>query len=170
MIPAALMIVRVLVFMIVSMRMMGVCAPLRIERRLHRNEPGAESAQHVFDYVITANPQPITDDLHVDMPVADVPGESRQRVTVGGGDFDQRLGAADNTYDATVVEHEAIAVSQGRRVRQVEQKGRTLLTGQHNAAALPLVGIEQNLVDRAGAVPMACRPDCLRALHLPHRV
>ena len=92
--------------------------------------------------MIAANAEPIANDLHVDMPVADMPGEPRQSVTVGAGDFDQRLRQADDAYDTAVVEHETVAVAQRHRVRQIEQKGRAPLAGENPAAATPLVCVE----------------------------
>jgi hypothetical protein len=179
MIVAVIMVARVavLVMMVIvsmrmivatTLRMMGVRTLLRVERRFDGRKPGAESTQHVFDHVIATNAQPIADDLNFDMSVADVPGEPRQCVAVVGGDFDQSLDAADDTHNAAVVEHETIAVAQRHRLRQIEQKGRALLAVQHDAPALPLICIEQDLVDRTGAVPVACCLDCLRAFHLAH--
>ena len=48
-----------------------------IERCLDRRQLGAEPAQHVLDHVVAAHAQPIADDLHVDVAIADVPGEPR---------------------------------------------------------------------------------------------
>jgi hypothetical protein len=169
--------VRVLMMMIITMRViviMAVCmlpvrALLRIERRFHRRKPRAEATQHVLDHMIAANAQPIADDLHIDMPVADMPGEPRQFAAVSSRDFDQLLRPADDAHDAAVVEHETVAIAQSRSLRQVEQKGRAPLTGQNDAAAMPLVRVEQNLIDRTGAVPVARCLDCTRAFHIAHK-
>jgi hypothetical protein len=166
-----IMVVRaiVTVHMIVPVRMPPVGAMLWIEWHFHRREPRAEPAQHVLDHMVTANAQPIADDLHVDMPVADMPGEPRQFVTIGRGDFDQRLRPAGDAHDAAVVEHETVTVTQCRRLRQVEQEGRAALAGQNGTAAMALMRIERNLIDGAGAVPLACDLDCMRAFHSAHQ-
>ncbi len=148
-----MMIIAMRVVMTMAVRVLTVRALLRIERRFHRRKAGAEPAQHVLDHMIAANTQPVADDLHVDVPVADVPGKPRQFVAVGGGDFDQRLRPADDANNAAVVEHETIAVAQSGRLRQVEQKRRAPLAGQNDAAAMPLMCVERNLIDRTGAVP-----------------
>src|SRR5262245_3172724 len=119
--------------------------------------------------MVATNAQPIADDLHVDMPVADMPGEPRQLVTVGGGDFDQRLWAADDAHDAAVIENETITVAECRGLRQVEQEGGAALAGQNDAAAMALMRIERNLIDGASAVPIARGLDCMRAFHLAHK-
>ena len=126
----------------VAVRVMPVGTRFRVERRVHRRKPRAEATQHVLDHMVAANAQPIADDLHVDMPVADMPGEPRQLVTVGRGDFDQRLEPADDAHNTAVVEHKPVAVAQSGRLWQVEQKGRAALAFQDNAAAMPVVRIE----------------------------
>jgi hypothetical protein len=132
---------------IVAVHMLPVRALLRIERRFHRHQPCAEPAQHILDDMIAANAQPIANDLHLDMPIADMPREPRQFLAASGGNFDQGLGPADDADDAAVVEHESVAVAQSGRARQVEQKGRAALAGQDEPAAMALVRIEQNLID-----------------------
>jgi hypothetical protein len=159
----------VTVHMIVAVRMLLVGAMLWIEWHFHRREARAEPAQHVLDHVVTANAQPIADDLHVDMPVADMPGEPRQFVTIGRGDFDKRLRPADDAHDAAVVEHETVTVTQCRRLRQVEQEGRAALAHQNGTAAMALMRVERNLINGAGAVPLACGLDCMRAFHSAHQ-
>jgi hypothetical protein len=147
---------------------LGVRALLRIKRRVEGSEQRPEPPQHVLDHMIAANTQPVAHDLHLDVPVADVPGESRQRMAVGSDDFDQRLGTADDPHDAAIVEQKTVAVAQSDDLRQVEQKSRPVLAGQDDPAALPLMRIEQNLIDRAAAVPVARHLDCMRAFHLAH--
>jgi len=176
---APVVVIMLMMLIAVTMRMsvaksvamtvrLGVRALLRIKRRIEGSQQSAEPPQHVLDHMIAANTQPIAHDLHLDVPVADVPGEPRQRMAVGGGDFDQRLRAGDDPHDAAIVEHKTVAVAQGDDLRQIEQKGRTALAGQNDPAALPLVRVKENLIDRAAAVPTARRLDCMRAFHLAH--
>jgi len=165
-----MMIIAMRVVVTMAVRVLTVRALLRIERRFHRRKAGAEPAQHVLDHMIAANAQPVADDLHVDMPVTDVPGEPRQFVAVGGGDFDQRLRPADDAHDAAVVEYETVAIAQGHRPRQIEQKGRAPLAGQNGATAIPFMRVEQNLIDCTGAVPKAGRLDNVCVFHVTHKV
>jgi hypothetical protein len=150
---------------IVAMSVLIVGAVLRIEGRLDRCEPGAEATQHVLDDMVAADAQPVADDLHVDMPVANMPGEPRQLLGVGGGDFDERLRGADNTHDGAVIEDKAVAIAQGQGVRQVEQKPGTTLAAQDDAAAMPLMRIERHGIDGIGGVPMTGGFDFARVLH-----
>jgi hypothetical protein len=176
---APVVVIMLMMLIIVTVRMsvakgvtmtvrLGVRALLRIKRRIEGREQRAEPPQHVLDHMIAADTQPVAHDLHLDVPVADVPGESRQRMAVGSDDFDQRLGTADDPHDAAIVEQKTVAVAQSDDLRQVEQKSRPVLAGQDDPAALPLMRIEQNLIDRAAAVPVARHLDCMRAFHLAH--
>jgi hypothetical protein len=164
---AVMVVVTKIVGMIVTMAMMMllVRAVFRIERRLDRRKLRAETAKHVLDHVVAADAQPLAGDLQVDMAVADVPGEPRQFLRIGRRDLDQRLGLADNPHHGAVVEDEAVAVVQGRRLRQIEQKPGAALAGQDDAAAMAVVRVERDLVDGAGAVPKTCGFDGLRTLH-----
>ncbi len=76
------------------------------------------------------------------MPVAEMPREPRERGRIGCRDLDQRLRLADDTHDRSVIEHEAVAILQAHSFRQIEQETRALLAGQHDAAAMALIGIE----------------------------
>jgi len=142
-----------------------VGAVFGIERRLDRRKAGAEAAQHVLDHVVAAHAQPVTGDLHVDVAIADVPGETRQLVSIGGGNLDERLRPPGNAHDRAVLEHEAVAVAQRSGMRQVEQESRTALAGQHDTAAMALLRIEDDAIDRAGVVPLAGGFDCIGAIH-----
>jgi len=168
-------VVPVLMMMIVTMIAIGavpmltIRALLRIERRFDRREPRAEPAQHILDHMIAAQAQPITDDLHLDVTIADMPGEPRQFVAAGGGNFDQRLRPADDAHDAAIIENETITVTERGSLRQVEQEGGAALAGQNDATAIALMRIERNLIDGASAVPMARGLDGMRAFHLAHK-
>ena len=105
--------------------------------------------------MIAADAQPVADDLHVDVTVADMPGEPRQLVSIGGGDLDKRFHAPGDAHDRAVLEDEAVAVAQRGRLRQVEQESRTAFAGQDDAAAMALLRIERDAIDRASVVPLA---------------
>ena len=115
------MIVVMMMAVIVAV-MLIVGAVLGIEWRVERRKPRAEPAQHLLDHVIAADAQPLADDLHVDVAIADVPGEPRQVVGISRRNLDQRLRPADNPHDGAVVEHQPVAIAQSRCLRQVEKK------------------------------------------------
>jgi hypothetical protein len=166
-----IVIARVVVIMRMRVAMtvrLGVRALLRIKRRVEGSQQSAEPPQHVLDHMIAPNTQPVADDLHLDVPVANVPGEPRQRMAVRGGDFDQRLRAANDPHDAAIVEHKTVAVAQSDDLGQIEQKGRAALACQNDPATLPLMRVKRHLIDRTAAVPVARHLDGMRAFHLAH--
>src|ERR1700685_911256 len=91
------------VFVTLSM-MMIVGAAFGIKRRFDRRQPRAEPAQHIFDGVIAPDAQPLADDLHVEVTIADMPGQPRQVVAVRSGDFNERLRPPGDAGDRGVPE------------------------------------------------------------------
>ena len=159
---SAIVIVTMLTFMAVAVT---VGAVLGIEGRVDWRKAGPQTMQHFFDHVVAAYAQPVADDFHVDMPVANVPGQPGERVGIGRGDFDQRFRPPDDPHDGAIVQHEAVAVMQRRGTRQVEQKPGAALAAQDDAAAMAIMGIEGDLVDRACAIPVSGGDDFTRMFH-----
>ena len=133
-------------------------AVLRIERRFDRRKPCAQPAQHVLDHMVAADAQPVADDLHVEMPVADMPGEPRQLARIGRCDLDQRLRPAGDAHHPAIVEDEAVTVAQCRRLRQVEQELGAALAGEDDAAAMALLRIERDADRRRSPRPSGRPP------------
>ena len=164
MVVIVVVVMAIIMTVIVSV-VMTVGAVLGIERRLDRRKPRPEPAQHLLDHMVAPNAQPVADNLHIDVPVADVPGEPSQRMRVGRGDFDQRLRPADDPHHGSIIELESVAVMQRGGARQIEQKFGAALAVQDHAAAVPLVRVERHLVDSAGAFPMSGGNDFARMFH-----
>ena len=140
--------------MLLRMRV-SVGAVLGFEHRIDRVDRRTETGQHRFEHMITADAQLVADDLHLRVAVAEMPGEPRERGRVGGSDFDQRLRLAVDAHDRSVIEHETVSVLQADRYRQIEQKPRALHAGQHDAAAMALIGVEHDGIGRGRRVPVA---------------
>jgi len=163
------MIVSVIMMMVVARMMMllsrFVGAALGLERRLDRRQRAAEIGQHPFEHVVAPDAQTVAHHLHVGMAIAEVPGEPREMVRIGGGDFDQRLWPADHAHDRAAFQHEPVAVVQHARLGEIEQEFCAALAGQHQPAAMALVGVEHHRVDGGGRVPVLCGEFCGGALH-----
>ena len=142
-----------------------VGATLGIKRRLDRLKPRTKAAQHIFDHMIAPDAQPLTDQLHVDVTIADMPGEPREIVGIRRGDFNKRLRPANHADYRAVVEHEAVAVTKRRGVRQIKQEFCAALTAEHHPPAMALIRIELDRVDRVCLIPMSCRFNGARVLH-----
>ena len=131
-----------------------VGAGLGLERRLHGCEMRAKAAQHLFQHRILPDAQPLAHDLNIGVAVSDMPGEPRKLLRTSRRDLDQGLTLADNQDDGAVIEHEAVAVVQHGRVRQVEQELCAPLAAQDHPATMALVGIEHHPVDDARSIKL----------------
>ena len=69
------------------------------------------------------------------------------------GDGNKRFRPADHLHHAEILQHQAVAILQHHRTRQVEQEDGAALTFQHDAAAMPLVGIKHHPIHRLGVIP-----------------
>ena len=115
--------------------------------------------------MIAPDAEAVAGDLHVDVAIADVPSEPRQFVGACGGDFDERFGPSDDAHNGAILQYKSVAVMQGNRLWEVEQKRCPALAGQNNPAAMPVMGVEHDRIDGAGVIPMAGRPDFTSTLH-----
>ena len=165
MIVTALVVVMMMTVVVVVPVLIIVSATLGIKRRFDRFEPCAKAAQHIFDHMIAPDAQPLADDLNVDVTIADMPSKAREIVTIGSGDFNERLGPADHADDGAVVEHEAVAVAEHSGLRQIEQKFCAAFAAQHHPSPMALMRIERNRVDGFGLIPVSGGFDGARSPH-----
>jgi hypothetical protein len=145
--------------MVVAAVLVPIGARLRLEWRLDRAELRAETAQHVFQHAIAADAQSLAGDLNIDVAIADVPGKPGELLRARRRDLDQSLALAGNPHDRAILEHETVPVAQHGRVRQIKQELHAAFTCEHNAAAMPLAGIEHDAIDDAGVVYLRCARD-----------
>jgi hypothetical protein len=134
------------------MRVAIVRRGFRIERRLNRRNRRAEAANHGFEYVIAANAQPASDNLDLGVPIAEVPRQQRQ-TSLRGVYFAQLLQHTGDGNNGSVIKHETVAVSERRRLRQIEQKLHATFTGELQTPAVAIISTEQNAVDAGVARP-----------------
>ena len=135
--------------MIVVMVMMAVRrSGLRIERRIECRDMRAEAAQHVFQNVITAQADVISHNLNVGVAIAEMPGEPHGIERAMRTDFKQLFRRTLHKHNRAVFEHEAVAIAQGYRRREVEHELCALLSGQDDAAAIAVTGVEGDTVMR----------------------
>ena len=124
------------------MVMVLVCigAGLWFEHRFSRSELRAQAAQHLFQHVITPDAQPIANHLNIGVAISDLPCQPGELLWARCRDLNERLVLAGNAHDRAVIEHEAIAITQRGRLRQVEQEMCTAAPLQHDAAKVAFVG------------------------------
>lgn len=145
-------VVTMIMRMLVRMRV-AIGAAFRLEHCIDHEKLCAEIGQHCLQHMVATDAQLFADDLHIGVPVAKVPGEPCERGRTGRSDLDQRLRLAVDAHDRSVIEHEAIAILQADGLGQIKQEPRALNAGQHDAAAMTFVGVENDGIDRRTRVP-----------------
>jgi hypothetical protein len=106
--------VMVVVIMVMVMRfwLRLIGAAFRLEWRLDHCYFGVERRQQVFDFGITAHPDPVRQQLGLDMPIAEVPGDARQRGQVARAGLDQRLRRRYDFDASAILKHQQIVSAQ----------------------------------------------------------
>jgi hypothetical protein len=127
----------------------------RIERRFDGVERGAEPAQHILQHVIAPDAQPVADDLHIGVAVAEMPGEAHGVERAGRRDFDELLGLARHQHDRAIVQQLSVAIAQGHGLSEIAQEFGALLALKHDTPTVAVAGVEHDVVARACRVPLA---------------
>jgi hypothetical protein len=120
---------------------------LRVERRLQRCDGRTETTGHGFEHVITTNAQSTSDDLDLGVAVAEMPGQMHETPVCAWVYLAQSLGLPSNSDNCSIVEHKSVSLPKRDRLRQIEQKLRSVLSGQHRAPTVAIVGVEQDTAD-----------------------
>jgi len=115
---------------IVAVRMLGVSATLRIERRFNCGEPPAQSIEHRFESGIGPYAQAVGENLHRHMPVAQMPGQTRQVGHVVAANLDQRFGLDHYFNKTAIVQFKHIAVAQQHRPGKHRADSSAVHTGE----------------------------------------
>ena len=127
----------------------GVGAALRLERRVDGDHFRAEALQQRLDRRIALEPQAALQHLDRHMPVAEMPGEPRQRRQIGGARLDQRLGLGHDLDQPAVVQHQRIVGAQPHGFGKIEFDAGALDPEQKALLRLALgVGEDQRIGDR----------------------
>jgi len=153
------------VIVTVVARGMRVRAGFGLERRLDQRELSAQSHDHALEHMVAPDAELLAHDLHLGMAITEMPGKAKKIERGCSLDLGQRLRLSGDRHDRAVIEHEPVAFSQRHRMIEIEQKFRAMLCGQHDPAAMPLVGIEHDAVDGAACVETTGRSNLRGSLH-----
>ena len=126
----------------------GIDAAFRIERRLDGERAPAERLGHRLDHRIAANAQPLADDLHRQLPMTEMPGDSRHMRQIVAANLGQRLGCRHHFDQPAVIQHQSIAAAQRQLLLKIEQKRQPAGAGQRGVPAAPCIKIEHDRVGR----------------------
>jgi mannose-6-phosphate isomerase-like protein (cupin superfamily) len=138
---------------------------LRVEGRVDRYDRGTEARRHLLQHMIAPDTQPVADDLHVGVTVAEMPGKLHQRERGPDCDLSQGLGLTGNQHDPAIVEHDAVAIAQRHGLVEIQQELDAAFALQHDAAAMPVACVEHDVVCRVNWIPEARATNSPAALH-----
>ena len=136
-------------------RALGVGALLGREGRLQRRDRGAEPLEHRDDHVIVADAQTPRQDLDRQVPITEMPSETRERRRRLRDHVADLLVRGHDLDDVARFQDEAIARAEDARLRQVEQESVPVIGRQRDATPVPVIEIEGGEADPALAGPGA---------------
>jgi hypothetical protein len=154
----------VVILAMAAMVMVGrIGTAFRLEWRFDFDNLGAEASRHVGDDVIAPDAKRPPQQLRRQVPIAQMPGQAREMVSVVATDFQQSFARGDDLDQAAVLENERVTTAQpGAADRKVKQKLYSALSDHRHAAPLAFIVIEHDAVSRI-AGPNRCWHDRSRA-------
>ena len=134
---------------------LGVGALLGREGRLQNRDGGTEPLEHRDDHVIVADAQTPRQDLDRQVPITEMPGETRERRRRLSDNVADLLVRGHDLDDVARFQDEAIARAEDARLRQIEQESVPVIGRQRDATPVPVIEIEGGEADPALAGPGA---------------
>src|SRR5262245_44445024 len=143
--------------MCVMMAVTPVRAAFGLEGGLHVRKIRSQPIEHLFDHMIRPNAKHPAANFCRQMPISQVPSETRKLTGIIVPDLDNEFGSSLNIQQSPIVKLQAIAVGHGNRLRKIEKDVFALVRGQANAAAMARVEIESDGACRLFLRPMPGR-------------
>jgi hypothetical protein len=147
------MLVRIVIVVMVVMVSAGIGAGFRVEWCLDRIDVSAEALHHRCDHMIGTDADASAEQLHRQMPVAEMPGDADQFAFIMRIDLQQRFGFRADPDHATVIETQPVAMSQPRGLWEIEQYLVAAFSRQQDAPTMPVIEVDQHVIDFPGSVP-----------------
>src|SRR4029450_8339603 len=154
----------VVVAMPVTLAMVGgvrggrVGPAFRVEGAFAFANAGAKAPDHIGNDVVCPDQQAALADLARQMPVAEMPANAGQRPRIATDDFHQALGGGLDADDTPILQLEAVAGGEHRRLGQIQEEGRAGVPREPYAPAAAPVVVEAHDVG-GWAWPLAGRHD-----------
>src|SRR5216683_2735822 len=101
-------VVIVMMMVMLAPAALGIGASFRIEWRVDAADFRAEPRHHVDDHLVPADAQTRAGDLHRQMAVAEMPGDTCKLRAVAAGDLGERLGGGTDGEIAAALELEPV--------------------------------------------------------------
>ena len=140
-----MMIVPVVMMVIVRLRV--VSSTFGLEWRVDRDHLDAERREQLLDRRIALHPQPLLQDLHRHVTIAEMPGQPRQHRKVGGARLDQRLGLSNDLDQRAIVEHQRVIGAKPHVFGEIELHAGPFHSEREALLRLPLRMREDQRVD-----------------------
>jgi hypothetical protein len=131
------LVVRVMILARISVR-----ATFGLERSPSSHELGTKSLEHGFDHVIGSDAQDPMIDLGRQVPVAQMPGQSRELMQVRMPDFDHRLQGGAHFEPPAVLELQPIAIGHRDSLRELQENVLALIGRETQTPAVALLKLE----------------------------
>jgi hypothetical protein len=156
-------VVIVVIVVMVVMAACGVRPGFRIKWCVDQVHVAAETFDHIANDMIGPDSDAIAKQLDRKMAVAQVPGDADEFAVLMRMDFHQRFRLGAHVDDASVIQQQAVAVTQTDRLRQVDQHLGARAGGQENPSTVAAIEVNEDLIRFAGGIPGASRQDGLGA-------
>lgn len=131
-----------------GVRVAGIGAAFRVERRFDLDDARAQSLHHRLDDVIAPDAQALPRYLGRQMPIAEMPGKANQMLRIAAADFHKRLRRRDDLDQPAILEHQRVTAAQRDRVFKIEQKFQPARTRHRHPPAVAVVEIEHDRIGR----------------------
>jgi hypothetical protein len=123
---------------------------LGIERRFNRLNVPAETFDHVLDHMIGANADPVAEQLHRQMAIAQMPRDPHKFAIIVRVNFQQRLRPGADADYASPLQRQPIPIAQPHSLGEVDQHFPPSFRCQNDTAAMAAVEVDQHLIGRVG--------------------
>lgn len=110
------------------------------------DRPGAELLQHLDQHIVVADADRAGPDLGRGMPVAEMPGDPGEQVGVVCGHLGQPFRLGDDRHHPAILEQEAVALDQRRRLGEIDMEQRAGPAGHGQPAPAAVLVVELDAV------------------------
>jgi hypothetical protein len=155
MVVRMIMVVVIVPVVVVGMIMSRlISATLRLEWRVDGNHLGTECREQFLNRRIALQPQPLLQNLHRHVTVAEMPGEPGQRRQIGRARLDQRFGVGNNLDQRAVIENQRVVGAKPHMFREIQLDAGAFDAEQEALLRLPLRVRKDQRVDDVSALPL----------------
>jgi len=160
------MVIVVVVIMVVMVVMAPrICTSFGIERRLDFVHMASQAFDHIANYMIGANADAVSQHLHRQVAVAEVPCDPHKLAFLVRMNLQQFLGLGADLRHAAVVQRQPVAMAQPHCLRQIEHDFGPCFGTEQDAAAVASVVVDQDTMGGRRGIPGADR----QYLSTPHQ-